>query len=573
MLFEDKIPLEHRKMLLADLCQNGTPEADTTLESILRAAAGSEAGLKLLRHRKKELDGLLEALRDGPLRCATFVRSTSSNGGPKRALVRMPDGTSVYTVVNDEALSGALRRGDAVLLSGRGEMIVAREEPGAETGEEARLEAWLGDRVEVSLRGDERYVLDTTDALRRRLEEGTLPPGSPLLVCLRRGMALEAVARPADELARFMYLAREPVPDVVAERDIGDPPPFLGRVREICRQEMLDPGRRRRYGLRRCATFLLTGTSGSGKTLCVSACIRTAYEVMAEATGIEIDRLPPRVIRLRASKLLSEWLGRSDKNADRLVDEIVELADTPLSLPDGRSVELPVLVVLEEFDGVARRRGLDHDGVHDRIQTTLLQRLDHTTNRALRERLIFIFATTNVPGLIDPAWLRRVGGQVIHFGRLRRGGFLSVLEKHLRGRPLAGGAAQVAADVAASLYSANGSDRPLVEVQLAGTSAPRLVHRRDFLTGSIVDRAVQQAAEEACRAEEAGDSSGAGGGGGSGITARLLLGAIGAQVEALARSLTPANVAEFCDLPEGMRVANVRRLEQPAVAAWELEPD
>jgi hypothetical protein len=162
-----------------------------------------------------------------------------------------------------------------------------------------------------------------------------------------------------------------------------------------------------------------------------------------------------------------------------------------------------------------------------------------------------------------------VGGQVVHFGRLRRGAFAAVLEKHLRGRPLRNSQhpaeeRHVAADVAASLYSANGSERPLVEIQVAGTTAPVLKYRRDFLTGSIVDRAVQHAAEEACRDE-------ANGAGGSGITARLLLGAIGAQVEALARSLTPGNVAEFCDLPDGVRVANVRRLEQPALPAWELE--
>ncbi len=570
MLFEDKIPLDHRKMLLVDLCSNGSPEADKTLESILRAAAGSEAGAKLVQHKKKELDELMEGLRNGPLRCGTFIRATGSNGGPRRALVRMADGASAYAMVLDEALAGALRRGDGVLLSARGEMVVAREEAGAETGEEARLEALLGDRVEVSMRGDERHVLDTTDALRRRLEEGDLPPGSPLLVCLRRGIALEAVARPADPLSRFTFLAREPVPDVVAERDMGDPPPLIARVREMCRTEMLDPLARRRYGLRRCATFLLTGASGSGKTLCVSACIRAAYEVMSEATGLGLDHLPPRVIRMRTSTLLSEWLGRSDKNADRLVDEIVELSDLRVTTPSGQSVELPTLVVLEELDGIARRRGLDHDGVHDRIQTTLLQRLDHTTNRALRERLILIFATTNVPGLIDPAWIRRVGGQVVHFGRLRRGAFAAVLEKHLRGRPLRNGQypaeeRHLAADVAASLYSANGGERPLVEIQLAGTTAPRLMYRRDFLTGSIVDRAVQHAAEEACRDEAQGAPE-------AGITTRLLLGAIGAQVESLARTLTPANVAEFCDLPDGVRVANVRRLDQPAIPAWEMEP-
>jgi hypothetical protein len=542
------------------------------VQSLLKAAAESN-GEDLFRQKKKELEELMDELRSGPQRPGLFFGMLPTNGSAvKRAHVRLQDGTATYPVMDDDQLAATLGRGDGVLLSGRAETVLGADPIGVEAGEEARLEDTLGERIEVSLRsGDERHVLHVSTALARRLEAGEVPRGTPLLVCLRRQMAFDIVPRPTDEWSRFRYLCREEVPDVVAERDIGAPPAFIAETIEFCRREMVSPGLRRKYRLRRSRTYLLEGTSGSGKTLCLCACINGIHEVMAEVTGIPVAELPPRVIRLKMSKLLSMWLGESDKNADLLVDEIVALAERTVTGPNG-TFELPVIVIFEELDGIARRRGGDTDGVYDRIQTTLLQRLDHTATRALRDRLILMFATTNVPHLIDPAWIRRVGGQSISFGRLGRKAFAAVLDKHLRDVPLvsdngAGRAAVQAAlvrSVTAALYSPNGSDPGLVEIQLAGTTAPCTRHRRDFLTGSIVDRAVQAAADRACGAEEAGCGT-------PGISARLLLDSINEQVRGVASALQPANAADFVDLPDGVRVTGVRRIPQPAVLPGDLQ--
>ena len=54
------------------------------------------------------------------------------------------------------------------------------------------------------------------------------------------------------------------------------------------------------------------------------------------------------------------------------------------------------------------------------------------------------------------------------------------------------------------LFSANGHDRGQVELTFVGASTPVVKHRRDFLTGAMVDRAVQQAAHDARRAERRG---------------------------------------------------------------------
>ena len=78
-----------------------------------------------------------------------------------------------------------------------------------------------------------------------------------------------------------------------------------------------------------------------------------------------------------------------------------------------------------------------------------------------------------------------------------------------------------------------------------------------------MDRAVEQAAQAACRAEAEGDVSA--------VSAQSVLGAIDDQVGALVRILNPSNVAEYVDLPDGVRVAGVRRVDQPAVRGSDLQ--
>jgi hypothetical protein len=573
MLLNEKVPLAHRRMLLADICNTESDDATAMLDALYKAAAQNNGGEDLYKEKTKEVDQLIEGLVNGPQRPGTFLNMLTPKGAqPTRALVKLADGTPTYPVVPDANLAKTLKRGDSVLLSTRAEAVLSRDDGTIDVGEEAKLERWLGDRVEVSIRtGDDRHLLHVTEQLRDRLEAGEVPTGSLLLVCLRRAMAFDVIPRETDELSGFRFLCREPVPDVIAERDIGDPPAFIEEIAEVCRQEMFAPELRRQYRLRRSTTVLLTGVSGSGKTLSLNASIRRIYEVMSQATGLPIEELPPRVMRLKMSKLLSQWLGQSDQNADRLFDEMSDLTRHTVTAPDGREIELPVIVVLEEIDGIARRRGLDHDGIYDRIQTTLLQRLDHTANAALRDGLIIVFATTNVPDLIDPAWFRRVGGRTYRFGRLRHRGFAAVLTKQLRDRPLAsenGTPADIlkrglVRDATAGLFSSPNDEEPLVEIQFAGSTTPTFKHRRDFLTGSVVDRAVQQAATAACDAQQRGTDK-------PGITAAMVLEAIDDQVQSVVGSITPANVGEFVDLPDGQRVTNVRRIDPPSVSARDI---
>jgi hypothetical protein len=88
--------------------------------------------------------------------------------------------------------------------------------------------------------------------------------------------------------------------------------------------------------------------------------------------------------------------------------------------------------------------------------------------------------------------------------------------------------------------------------------------RRDFLTGALVDRAVQQAADEAC--EHAVENNCA-----PAISLEQLMRALNDQVLAIVGQLREQNAGSYLDLPDGVRVASLRRLPQPSYLPIEFQ--
>ena len=359
----------------------------------------------------------------------------------------------------------------------------------------------------------------------------------------------------------YRFIDHGPIPNVRIE-NIGAPPRCIEEVATHVRTELTHPEVRRRYNLRRCCTKLLCGVSGTGKSLAIAAIHRQLYEIMSEVTGIPMDQLPPRVIRIRQAQVLSMWLGEAEKNWERAISEAEQLADQEVTTPDGRKFKLPVLLILEEVDGLGRSRG--HEVIHDRILSTVLERLD--PNRlGLSDRLIITLATTNVPQLVDSALIRRLGGSIENFGRLKRKSFMAVLEKLTNGLPAAtnNGCTQREVwdrhiqNLAAWFFSLNGTDPGLIELTYAGSTSPVIKHRRDFLTGALVEGAVQQAAREASQAELNGSVE-------KGITFEQLVRAFDQQLRGIVDLLKEHNVGSYTDLPDGVRVATVRRIPQPS---------
>ncbi|CEF61839.1 Peroxisome biogenesis factor 1 [Strongyloides ratti] len=118
---------------------------------------------------------------------------------------------------------------------------------------------------------------------------------------------------------------------------------------------------------------ILYGPSGVGKSYLVRALIKKSnlYTII-----------------IKGPELLSKYIGSSEENVRKIFDKARQ--------------NKPCLLVFEEFDGIAPRRGHDSTGVTDRVVNQLLTEIDGV------ESLdgVYIIATTSKINLIDPALLR-----------------------------------------------------------------------------------------------------------------------------------------------------------------------
>lgn len=545
-----ELPFEHRKKTAIDLIAD-----EKTGEAVL-AKLASESLDKETQEMAEEIRGIVANLQRAPMKPATFVELITMDGSTTPvASVLMDNGEPGYMVVHDVAAAKQLQCGDRIALDGKAKILIGQALEGIyHCGKEARFERRLDERHIEVIGREERSIVLTHHNL------GDITPGDTVIIGPGERMAIAAIPQ-VDALNYCRFLDRGAVPDVIVGRDIGAPPAVIEAVSRHVWEEMTRPELRRRFRLRPCITRLLCGVSGSGKTLAVQAIHRRIYEIMSEVTGMAMEELPHRVFKFKTSQILSMWLGESDKNADRLFDEVEKLAAERFTNKKGKKFTLPVMVVMEEAEGIGRARGGDRDGIYDRILTTLLQRLD--PNRAgLGDKLVVFLSTTNEPHLVDPAFLRRIGGQVEHFGRLDRNGFVDVLKKHVEGLPAQNGTGktqktlwkEIVQDLEAWLYDDIYGSTEVVELVASGMDSSVIKRHRDFMTGALIDRSVQQASTVAWEASLRDPDAG--------IQTAHLQHAITHQVENVAAQLTPTNVVHYLDLPEGLKVTKIRSLSR-----------
>ena len=572
VLVDPTKPAANRRGMLRHVCEDGGEEFDPLLDELLRLAGASTAESVLddeiaaYKQRRKELD-------QGPVRLATFMGYVNGmNGGVHaRGHVRLEEGGEVLPFVPDEFAGGTLSVGDRIYLDASGATILGHFPKSPVSGESAVLERTITDSsVLVKLRGDEQLVLLASQVLRQKIADGDAQPGCRVLANVRQMIAFDTIPE-QEGWSHFEFLDKSAVPDVVVGRDVGAPPLWIRKTEDHVRSVMMNPEIRLRYQLAKSRSEFLIGPSGVGKTLSINATIRCIYEVMSEITGVPIEDLPPRVLRLRAATILSKYVGESDRLLDRFFDEAAQLARTPFVAPDGQCYYLPVIVIGEEIEGLARSRGGDADGIYDRILTTALQRLD-PGNCDYKDHLIIYCMTSNLPEVIDHAMWRRIGAHVERFTRLtNRRRFEPVLTKLLGELPMqsSNGTSQARlrkdaiVHITSTLFSQNGNDKGQVELMYVGLAEANRKFQRDFLTGAIVGQAVAQAAEAACMNEEKNI-------GDPGINSTQILDSIHVQVQNIVEQLTAANAGNFLDLPDGMRVASVRKIEQPAITESQL---
>lgn len=534
--------IDYLKTLLAD-----GREPSKKLIKVLFESIGQSNIPEDVRAKQKFLNEMIEQLEQGPLRLVIFV-GLLNDTKPPRGEILFEDGNCGFCTIADEELAENLKSGDQVLCDQKGSVLL-RMATQRITGEEAELTRKIDERhIEVSDGHQKKCVVLASQVLIDKLAKEEVTMGDTVIINERQKFAHDALPD-LDGYAHYRFLSREPVPDVLVDRDIGNPPKCINEITEIVRMELTRPELRRRYGLRRTTMKLLAGVSGSGKTLAIQAIHRKMYQEMANYAGVRLENLPFRVFRLKLSTVLSMWLGESDKNLDRFFSEVEQMADESFVCPKGKSYTLPVLAIMEEVDGLARQRGGEQH--HDRILTTALQRLD-SSRPEMKNKLIVFIGTTNDAHNVDRAFLRRIGGTIEQFGRLDKDGFIAVLHKHLK-RTFAANPGISVAKLAPWLFDQNGSDRALIELKFAGKQQPEPRYRRDFLTGAVVDCAVQQAAQAALQGELQGCKSG--------ITTMMLQAAFDQQISNIADQLTERNAHHYLDLPSGAVVQNLKRIK------------
>lgn len=509
---------------------------------------------------KAKLQQALTELENGPVRPATFIGlADGAMPGPKSRLhVITPDGQERFPIPHSEVQVAQLRRGMTVYLDTKGVMVLGASSVLPTVGQAAMFLRRLpgSDTMEVRFR-EETLLLHASHEVLAAEEAGDLKRGDQVLFCSSRHFAFAKVPADTDRKHRFVDTAK--VPEVIAARDIGKPHWILGWLIRRLGILLYRPDLVERLCLRQRVSVAMIGPSGCGKTLAIRAFLSHFTRTLEDLTGRK--DLGSRVIRAKTSDLLSEWLGRSDKNIDEFFDDIQALASEEIETADGSRMRLPVVVVLEEGEGLARRRGDWDGGIYDRILGILLQRLDDPTDD-LGKLPIFFLTTSNRPDVIDSSMWRRLAGIQARFNRLDRDGLAAVLDKKLKpefpyashnGTPAEQIRQRLIGQVVCWLFSPNGDDRGQLEFTLRdGTKLVK--HRRAFLTGAVVEQAVANAIDQLAFAAEESDESEIG------LDADSLIDAIDGVISGLADNVTAHNAVDYVDLPDHSPVANVRRL-------------
>ena len=131
----------------------------------------------------------------------------------------------------------------------------------------------------------------------------------------------------------------------------------------------------RQIGLYEIGKLLFVGPPGTGKT-------STARALSAWFS------LP--MVEVRLSMITSQYLGETSKNIDKVFDLAKRLS--------------PCILLIDEFDFVAKTRTSDEHGAMKRAVNTLLKAIDEIN---LVEHGVLLIAATNHPQLLDYAAWRR----------------------------------------------------------------------------------------------------------------------------------------------------------------------
>lgn len=155
--------------------------------------------------------------------------------------------------------------------------------------------------------------------------------------------------------------------------DVGGLEKAKAKLRELVELPLARPDLFRKAGIKPSKGILLSGPSGTGKTL------------LAKAVANESNA---NFISVKGPELVSKWVGESEKHVREIFKKARQVA--------------PAIIFFDEFDSISKARGSSFNDSTEKIVNQLLTELDGVEEL---EKVVVI-AATNRKDLIDPALLR-----------------------------------------------------------------------------------------------------------------------------------------------------------------------
>ncbi|AWG77378.1 MULTISPECIES: AAA family ATPase [Vibrio harveyi group] len=234
--------------------------------------------------------------------------------------------------------------------------------------------------IESALNSDQEQARVIANILSNDLREQD-PNLSNLISKLTKGKALRGVYSPNPHYKNKNSMSTDDLPVAStlflerAETNLSGEPLWSNEIHEALSQVCLEHSCRNKllkHDLHPTRSLVFTGPPGVGKTM---------------SAGWLANKLNLPLKTLNLATVMSSYLGKSGSN---LHDVFSEAASEPCVL------------LLDEFDAIAKKRGDDSDiGELKRLVTVLLQLLDQWPSSSL------LIAATNHPELVDPAIWRR----------------------------------------------------------------------------------------------------------------------------------------------------------------------
>lgn len=155
--------------------------------------------------------------------------------------------------------------------------------------------------------------------------------------------------------------------------DVGGLDEAKEKLRELVELPLIRPDLFAKAGIKPSKGVLLSGESGTGKTL------------LAKAVATESNA---NFISVKGPELISKWVGESEKHVREIFKKARQVA--------------PAIIFFDEFDSISKMRGSSLSDAGDKVVNQLLTELDGIEEL---EKVVVI-AATNRRDLIDPALLR-----------------------------------------------------------------------------------------------------------------------------------------------------------------------